>query len=65
MPLNLLLSDRGSCSDEVSKLQMLVSVTAEDTDPYVKAPNINSRDFRRERRTSSPNETQPMATVSN
>ena len=33
--------------------------------PYAKAPKINVRDFKRERRTSSPNEIQPMATVSN
>ena len=29
----------------------------EDIDPYAKAPKIKFRDFKRERRTSSPNET--------
>ena len=44
----------------------MASQTAEDRDPYAKAPKINNvRDFRRERRTPSPNETQLMATVSN
>ena len=43
----------------------MASETAEDRDPYAKAQNINVRDFRRESRMPSPNETQLMATVSN
>ena len=38
----------------------MASETAED-----KAPKINIRDFKRERRTPTPNETQLMAMVSN
>ena len=43
----------------------MASETAEDRTPYGKAPKINVRDFKRERQTPSPNETQPMETVSN
>ena len=43
----------------------MASETAEDRHPYAKAPKINVRDFRRERRMPSPNGTQLMATVCN
>ena len=43
----------------------MASVTEEDRDLYAKAPKINVRDFKRERRTPSSNDIQLMATVSN
>ena len=69
--LSLLLSDRGSCRGEESKLSgmrrqpRMASVTAEDRDRYAKPPKINVGDFRIERQMPSPNETQLLATVSN
>ena len=45
---------------------MMVSVTAEDKDPYAKAPKINLTDFRRERRDECLHQmSQPMATDRN
>ena len=43
----------------------MASETAEDRDLYAKAPKINATDFKRERQTPPPNETQLMAMVSN
>ena len=43
----------------------MASETEEDKDLYAKAPKIHIRDFKRERRTPSLNETQLTATVSN
>ena len=52
-------------SDAKTRQQRMASEIAEDKDLYAKAPKINVRDFKRERHTSSPNETQLMAMVSN